>query len=201
MYKRQGESRAAERIVEPKAPLKVDPKAPAVAQRSAALDLLYTRAMLAAGDVPHTKMQGRLRDAVDRISGEWKNAWEPKLLHARLAERRKGWGDGAMEALTDLGVLVAAPGDPARVPSADTTDRLVLASIAMMAKRSRLSDVAEAAYSELEKSAKGTALLINADARLHGRTVPDAAPNSSTFFVPDGKLTFDATYVQLSLRG
>jgi len=168
-----GEARAAERIVEPRAPIKVDPKAPAATTRSAALDLLYTRAMLNAADVPDTKQQARLRDAVDRITTEWKDAWEPKLLHARLAERRKGWGDGAMEGLTDLGVVVAAPGDPARVPSADKTDRMILASIAIMAKRSRIADVAEAAYTELGKSANGSALLINTDARLHGRTGAD----------------------------
>ena len=168
-----GEARAAEHLVEPSSSPKSDAKS-APPQRAVALELVYTRALLAAGDVPYNKASIRLRDAVDRIQSEWKNAWEPKLLHARLAERRKGWGDGAMEALTDLGVLVAAPGDPARVPTAEETDRLVLATIAMIAKRSRLSDVAEIAYAELSKSAKGAALLINADSRLHFRSGPEA---------------------------
>lgn len=33
------------------------------------------------------------------------------------------------------------------------------------------------------------------------RTFPEAALKSSTFFVPAGNDTFDATYVQLSVRG
>jgi hypothetical protein len=165
-----GEARAAEHLIEPS----VSATAPAPSTRSVALELVYTRALLAAGDVPFTKATVRLRSAVDRILTEWKDGWEAKLLHARLAERRKGWGDGAVEALTDLGVTVAAPGDPARVPGADETDRMILANIAMIAKRSRLVDVAEAAYGELAKAAAGAALLSNADARLHGRAGADA---------------------------
>ncbi|MFO0592743.1 MAG: hypothetical protein U0441_34690 [Polyangiaceae bacterium] len=167
-----GEARAAEHLVEPKT-VAADAKS-AVSHRPPALELVYTRAMLMAGEVPYTKMSVRLRDAVDHIQAEWKDAWEPKLLHARLAERRKGWGDGAVEALTDLGVVVASPGEPAHVPSAEEADRLVLATIAMVAKRSRLSDVAEAAYAELAKKAQGSALLLGADSRLHGRSGPDA---------------------------
>ncbi len=144
------------------------------AARSAALELVYTRALLTAGDVPFTKAIVRLRAAAEKILTDMPDAWEAKLLRARLAERRKGWGDGAMEALTELGVLVEAPGDPARVPAADKTDRMVLANIAMIARRSRLSDVAEAAYAELAKAAPGSALVVNADAGLHGRAGKDA---------------------------
>jgi hypothetical protein len=165
-----GEARAAEHLVEPRA----DAKAAAPAQRSTALDLVYTRAVNEAGDVPFNKISTRMRDTSDRILTDWKGSWEAKLLHARLAERRKGWGDGAVEALTDLGVLVAAPGDAARVPSASEVDRMTLAQIAMIAKRSSLVDVAEAAYAELAKSAKGSAMLLNADRRLHGRAGAEA---------------------------
>lgn len=159
-----GEARAAEHLIEPS-----PSKSAAPPPRSAALDLVYTRALLMAGDVPFTKATIRLRDAADRVLSEWKGAWEAKLLQARLVERRKGWGDGAIDALTDLGVLVAAPGDPARVPAAAETDPMLLATIAMIAKRSRLADVAETAYSELAKVVQGAPLLTNADARLHGR--------------------------------
>lgn len=163
-----GEARAAEHLVEP-----VASKNAAPTPRSAALDLVYTRALLMAGDVPFTKATVRLRDAAERVLSDWKGSWEARLLHARLAERRKGWGDGAIEALTDLGVLVAAPGDPAKVPSAAEADPMLLATIAMIAKRSRLADVAETAYAELAKSAQGAPLLTNADARLHGRAGAD----------------------------
>jgi len=167
-----GEARAAEHLVEPSSSSAAAQAAPP--SRGVALELVYTRALLAADDVPYTKASVRLRAATDRILGEWKDAWEPKLLHARLAERRKGYGDGAVESLTDLGVVVAAAGDPARVPTASETDRMVLASIAMIANRVRLVDVAEAAYAELAKAAAGAALVTNADARLHGRVGPEA---------------------------
>ena len=160
-----GESRVAEHLIEPRPTKDATPP-----PRSAALELVYTRALLTAGDVPMTKALVRLRDAADRVLSEWKTAWEAKLLHARLAERRKGWGEGAMEALTDLGVLVAAPGDPAQVPAADGTDPMILATVASIAKRSRLADIAETAYSELTKAAPGAPLVTTTDMRLHGRT-------------------------------
>jgi hypothetical protein len=163
-----GEARAAEHLIEP-----VASKSAAPIPRSAALDLVYTRALQVAQDVPFTKATVRLRDASTRILEEWKGSWEVKLLQARLAERRKGWGEGGMEALTELGVLVAEPGDPARVPSAASTDPMLLATIAMIARRSRLADVSESAYAELGKVSQGAPLLVNADARLHGRAGAD----------------------------
>jgi hypothetical protein len=171
-----GEARAAEHMVEPVASKDAAPVA-----RSAALDLVFARALLMAGDVPATKATVRLRDAADRVLSGWKGSWEAKLLQARLAERRKGWGEGAIEALTELGVIVASPGDPARVPAAAEVDPMILATIASVARRSRLADVAEAAYGELAKAAPGSALLTNADERLHGRAGADriaAACNS-----------------------
>ena len=187
-----GEARAAEHLIEPAqkagaagaaagsatpaasaAPL-AGAGAAAPASRSAAMELVYTRALLTAGDVPFNKAIVRLRAAVEKVLAEMPGSWEATLLRARLAERRKGWGDGAVEALTELGVLVAAPGEPARVPAADKADRMILANIAMVARRSRLSDVAEAAYAELAKAAPGSALVVNADARLHGRAGADA---------------------------
>lgn len=168
-----GETRAAEHLVEPTTQAGKGAKDAAPAPRSAALDLVYTRALLTAGDVPFTKAAVRLREAADRVLGEWKTAWEAKLLQARLVERRKGWGDGAIDALTELGVLVAAPGDPARVPTAAEADPMVLATIAMIGKRSRLADVAETAYAELAKAAQGSPLVTGADARLHGRAGAD----------------------------
>lgn len=159
-----GESRAAEHLIEPAASAKQPP-----APRSAALDLVYTRALQTAGDVPFTRLAIRLREAADRVLAEWGGSWEAKLLQARLAERRKGWGEGAIEALTELGVIVAAPGDPARVPAAAKTDPLILATIAVIAKRARLSDVAESAYAELATVAQGSPLLVQIDDRLHGQ--------------------------------
>ncbi|MEZ4298292.1 MAG: hypothetical protein R3B70_25285 [Polyangiaceae bacterium] len=171
-----GETRDAEHLVEPKvaaAATAPGAKDEMPAKRSAALDLMYTRALLTADDVPFTKATVRLRDATGRVLEEWKESWEAKLLQARLTERRKGWGDGAVDALTDLGVLVAAPGDPARVPHAGETDPMVLATIAMIGRRSRLADVAEAAYSELAKVSAGAPLVSATDVRLHGRAGPE----------------------------
>lgn len=159
-----GEARAAEHLIEP-----VTSKNEAPAHRSPALELVYTRALLMAGDVPFTKATVRLRDAAAHILEDWKGSWEAKLLQARLVERRKGWGEGAIDALTTLGVQVASPNDPARVPSAGAADPMILSTIALIAKRSRLSDIAEAAYSELSKAAPGSPMLVNTDSRLHGR--------------------------------
>ncbi|MBK8253315.1 MAG: hypothetical protein IPK82_11705 [Polyangiaceae bacterium] len=164
-----GEARVAEHLVEPIANSSAATGGAAVSTRSAELDLVYARALLLAGDVPFTKASTRLRESAEHVTKEWKGSWEGKLLGARLAERRKGWGDGAMDALTELGVVVAGPGESAVVPSAKETDPLVLATIAMIAKRSRLSDVAEAAYTELGKAAPGSTLLTHIDMALHGR--------------------------------
>src|SRR5205814_6120916 len=68
-----GETRAAEHLVEPSAAA-TPPNAAKTAPpaRSTALEVMFTRALASAGDVPFTKASVRLRDAVDRILADWK---------------------------------------------------------------------------------------------------------------------------------
>lgn len=137
------------------------------------LDLLYARAIDAADDIPVTKAVERTRAAIARVRTAQPTSWEARVTEARLTERRRGAGEGAVAALKGLGI--ATPED-----AKAEGDRMVLAYIAQLASRARLVDVAEAAYAALEKAAPGSTLLAQVDARLHGRVGADAVKVACT---------------------
>ncbi len=136
------------------------------AVRSPAMDLLYARAIDSAEDMPDNKASDRIRAAMERALAAWPSAWEARIGHARIIERRRGAGEGITEALRSLG---AAPGTAFK-PS----DAMVAAYVAVIAKRSQLLDVAEAAYDAVNRLAPGSPLLAYVDGRLHTRTGADA---------------------------
>lgn len=164
-----GDARAAEHLIEPR-PGDTAPRAPA-------LDLLYTRAVEAAEDLPDAKIADRLRGAVDRILAAWPASWEARAGHARATERRRGAGEGLTEALKELG---AGPGTAAAAKPADdkrptpATNTMIAAYVAQTAQRGSLVDVTEAAYDALAKQAPDAPLLAALDARVHGRAGRDA---------------------------
>lgn len=175
-----GESRVAEHMLEPREEIAKGAAASQAAAgrkpRHVRLELLYARAIEAAEDMSDTKALDRMRAAIGRALAEQPSSWEARIGQARLTERRRGAGDGVVAALSELGI--SAPPPPAEgeaaPPLLPSDDRLVLTYVALMARRLRLADVAEAAYANLAKAAPGSPLLAAVDARLHGRTGADA---------------------------
>lgn len=162
-----GDARGASHLIEP--------RSGDTAPRSAAMDLVYARAVESADELPDNKIVERLRGAVDRTLAGWPASWEARVTHARVTERRRGAGEGLMEALRELG---AEPGK-AKSASADerptpATSSMIAAWVAFAARRGQLLDVMEAAYAQLEKQAPGAPLLAAIDARVHGRAGRDA---------------------------
>jgi hypothetical protein len=152
-----GAARAAEHLLEPQGT--TGDKA-----RPAALELLYARAVELADDLPDAKMNERIRGAIDRVVAGWPTAWEGRIGHARITERRRGAGEGVTEALRELGAGKAHEG-----AAAPPRDRMITAYIASVAKRAQLLDLAEQAYAELAHEAPGAPMLAFLDARLHAR--------------------------------
>lgn len=160
-----GEARTAEHLLEPPPDAGAQPDA----SRTPAIHALYARAVDAADDLPDVKAIERLRAEVDKILEVWPGAWEAKIGHARLTNRRRGVGDGPVEALKELGVR---PGAIAGIDKIE--EPLELAYVALLANRAGLLDIEEAAYASLAKRAPGSPLLANVDARIHKRTGPEA---------------------------
>lgn len=158
-----GEARAAEHLLEEqKAP---DAAAPASAP-SPGLALLYSRAIEAAEDLPETKMTERIRASLERVLAAWPKSWEGRVGHARATERRRGLGEGATQALRELG---ATPAGATTGDKVAARDRMLTAYTAVTARRTGLPDVAEQAYTELAAVAPGSPVLAGVDARLHTR--------------------------------
>ncbi|CAN97991.1 pseudogene [Sorangium cellulosum So ce56] len=180
-----GDARAAEHLLDPdgdgglrqsdaRPPASAPPPATA-APRSPRLDLLYARAIRRVGDLPEAEVVERTRAAVDRVLAAWPASWEARLYKAELAERRGGRGEGTMDALRELGVRVAPPGPAGpSAPAVADADRMVLAELAVVARRANVTDVAEAAYAKLAAAAPGSTLLAVVDDRIHGRAGVDA---------------------------
>ncbi|WP_437286879.1 hypothetical protein [Sorangium sp. So ce406] len=191
-----GDARAAEHLLDPAgdgpsgdgaarghaatAPARAQaaPASPAAAPapRRPRHDLLYARAIRRVGDLPETEVVERIRAALERVLAAWPASWEARLYEAELAERRGGQGEGTMDALRELGVKVAppGPGGAVRAPGVPDADRMVLAGLAVTARRAAVTDVAEAAYAKLAAAAPGSALLAAVDDRIHGRVGVDA---------------------------
>ncbi|WP_437598641.1 hypothetical protein WMF28_38400 [Sorangium sp. So ce590] len=185
-----GDARAAEHLLDPdgdgrlrqggapssaSAPASAPRSSPASAPPSPRHDLLYARAIRRVGDLPETKVVERTRAAVERVLAAWPASWEARLYRAELAERRGGQGEGTMDALRELGVKVAPPGPAGpSAPGVADADRMVLAELAVTARRAGVTDVAEAAYERLAAAAPGSALLAAVDDRIHGRAGVDA---------------------------
>jgi hypothetical protein len=167
-----GEVRAAEHLLE-------EQKAPGsgatAPSSSPGLALLYSRAIESAEDLPETKMTERIRASLDRVLAAWPKSWEGRVGHARATERRRGLGEGATQALRELG---ATPADATKGDKVTERDRMLTAYTAVTARRTSLPDVAEKAYTELAAQAPGSPLLASVDARLHtrvGASVVEAA--------------------------
>ncbi|WP_437875932.1 hypothetical protein [Sorangium sp. So ce513] len=151
------------------------PPAAVPAPRQPRHDLLYARAIRRVGDLPETQVVERTRAALERVLAAWPASWEARLYEAELAERRGGQGEGTMDALRALGVKVAPPGPGGpSAPTVPDADRMVLAELAVTARRAGVTDVAEAAYAKLAAAAPGSALLAAVDDRIHGRVGADA---------------------------
>lgn len=158
-----GDARPAEHLLEPKASEEKTARAPG-------LELLYARAIESAEDMSETKALERIRAAIGKVREAWPSSWEARITEARLAERRKGAGEGVIAALKAMGVQ--APADDAQgiEPSLTALDRMSLSYVALLSKRAQLSDLAEGAYAALERAAPGSSMLAAVDARLHPRT-------------------------------
>lgn len=182
-----GEGRAAEHLLEQGVPQAASGSSGALVGtsnpaksggtgRAARLDLLYSRALEAADDLPSAKVIERTRSAIAHALTAWPASWEARIGQARLTERRRGSGDGIIAALKELGINTPpSAGDRASArPLLPAADRLVLTYVALTARRMRLVDVAEAAYAELQRIAPDSPLLAEVDARLHGRIGADA---------------------------
>lgn len=165
-----GDSRAAEHLLEPPSTTDTSLKDP---ERSPRLELLYARAIDAAQDMSENKAVERTRKAIEKVGSAWPSSWEARIMKARLAERRRGAGDGVIVALKTMGIQ--APSDDAQGidPAFSSMDRMSAAYVALLAHRARLIDVAEDAYTALSQAAPGSSLLAAVDARLHTRTGPD----------------------------
>ena len=158
-----GEVRAAEHLLEEQKA----PGAGAIAPSpSPGLSLLYSRAIEAAEDLPETKMTERIRASLERVLATWPTSWEGRIGHARATERRRGLGEGATQALRELG---AAPADATKGDNVAARDRMLTAYTAVTARRTGIPDAAEQAYTELAAVAPGSPLLASVDARLHPR--------------------------------
>jgi len=174
-----GEARTAEHLFEVQTG-RGGPKGSAAAEAgnrkiAPALTVLYARAVAQAEDLPDTKVTERLEQASAQMSAAWPWSWEARMLAAYLVELRRGEGEGVIGALEQLGVKkppAAAQGGA--VPAVPDADRLVLAKIALAARRAGLADVSEAAYRKLAAKAAGSALLAEVDAALHPRIGKDA---------------------------
>jgi hypothetical protein len=159
-----GEGRAAEHLLEQAR----DPAGRGATKRTPRSELVYVRATELAEDSPPSKAAERMRSALEGVLSATPDSWEARIAHARLSERRRGAGEGVVEALRELGA------DPRPSASPKRKDRMVLAQTAVVGRRAGMIDVAESAYRELEKAAGGSALLANVDARLHPRVGAEA---------------------------
>lgn len=177
-----GEAREAEHMLEPiedSAGTSSGAPAPARQGRDARLELLFARAIEAAEDMSDTKALDRTRAAIAKAIAARKTSWEARIAQARLTERRRGAGEGPIEALKELGVTPPPPrsgssdaaSGPPLLPSSNA---MLLTYVALSAKRLQMADVAEAAYAELAKVAPDAPLLAAVDERLHGRVGSDA---------------------------
>ncbi|MEP7124093.1 MAG: hypothetical protein ABJE95_24410, partial [Byssovorax sp.] len=160
-----GEARAAEHLLEqaktPGADAAETPPSP-----SPGLALLYSRAIEAAEDLPDTRMTERIRASLERVLATWPKSWEGRIGHARATEKRRGLGEGATQALRELGAVAAGA---TKGDDVAARDRMLTAYTAVTARRTAIPDVAEKAYTELAAAAPGSPLLASVDARLHPR--------------------------------
>ena len=130
------------------------------------LQVLYSRAMELAGDMPEARRIERSRSAVEAVLKAVPRSWEARLAKAELTERSKGYGDGVFAALGDLGVTRPDPDLSLLTPTE-------LARVIEMTDRAGLNDLSEKVYAELEKRSAGSPMLAQADASLHRRVGRD----------------------------
>lgn len=156
-----GEARASARLLEPLV------SGPDRAQRAPQLHLYYARAIDGADEMSEPKLIERKRAAVHEVIEAWPDSWEGKIGQAWLTERRRGYAEGAIAALEELGVR----GDGSALPEFDV---MVLAHIADSAAGVDLIDVAEDAYDAVAREVPGSALVANLDDQLHQRAGQDA---------------------------
>ncbi len=131
--------------------------------RDAAVQLLWIRAMEMAADMPESKRIERTRSALDDLKKTLPQSWEAKLARADLAQRRKGYGEGTISALEELGVTW---------PGADlgASDVMTLSYLVSLADSASMHDLAEKAYATLASRAPGSALVASLETTVHPRT-------------------------------
>jgi len=155
-----GDARASARLLEPMV------TGPQTGERSTFLHLLYARAIELADEMSEPTLIARKRAAIRAVNEAWPDSWEGQVGRAWLTERRRGYAEGAIAALEELGVRGGAP-----MPDADV---MVLAYVAESASGADMIDVAEDAYDALATEVPGSALLASLDDQLHKRAGRDA---------------------------
>ena len=163
-----GDARSAEHRIEAALLRNDDDK-----RARARLDLVYARAMQAAMDIPDAKLNERARSALERVLAVWPRSWEAAIGQANLIQRRRGPGEGPIEALKALDSRFAkAPwsgvGDPSRV------DRMLLVHAATLALQASMNDLAARASGALDVLAPGSALAAQVRGRVDGQVGKDA---------------------------
>jgi hypothetical protein len=144
-----GDARSAEHLIEDRA--RSHGAAPIAA-------LIYARAIDQAGDLPEVRAIERSRVAYETALSVWPASWEAVVGHAQLTARRRGTGEGRIEAL----------GEIARARTAQRSlHPAVSAAEAAMAAEGGLFDIAERAFAEAQKAAPGTPLLAWLDTLVH----------------------------------
>ena len=126
--------------------------------------LLYARTLGRTDDTPENRRIERARAAYDQVLTAWPDAWEAHAGAALLAAARKGFAEGRVESLRDLGALRAkttiAP--PLRAFEAAT------------AAEAGLRDVALEGLAALREPLSGTSLLASLEEKVQPRVGAEA---------------------------
>jgi hypothetical protein len=134
--------------------------------RAPALLLAFVRAMDLAGDMTEAKRQERTAAAIAAARAIAPDAWEVRVVRGELARRRRGAGQGTIEALDALGV-------PTADASLEELDPMRLAAVVALAQQGGMADVVERAYNALAAKVPGSPMLARVDAEVHPRVGRD----------------------------
>ncbi len=154
----QADARSAERLLEQGAGSR---GGQATAPGTPLAALLYARALVAAGDLPESRVTQLLGEAHAATLRGWPGAWEALLGQALHAIRQHGPVEGQGRALAQLAAARARSG---------AVDPALLAVQAALAERANLRDLASDNQAELARKLPGTPLLAQVD-RLVGDRV------------------------------
>ncbi len=155
-----GEPRRAEQLLEASLLDKREGRDPAVT-------LLWGRAMEMAGDMPDAKRVERTKAALSELEKTMPTAWEPRFMKAELAQRRKGFGEGTLAALEELGVSW---------PGADLAGSNVMeiVYVVSLAESAGMTDLAERALQTLKEKAPGASITAQTEHGVRRKTGTEA---------------------------